>query len=158
VRLDLEQAAKNFGVDLNSILAQAAQNPASVLDMLRTAGSVETVGSESVDGVQTTHYKATIDLAKAAGLIGGPAPDAVQQAIANGGPATIPVDVWVGADGYVRKLTVDETVGTGNESATVHLNLGLSDYGTAANVTAPPSGDTLDATGLISMAAQLQHP
>lgn len=157
VRLDLEQAGKSLGVDLNSMLAQAAQNPSSVLDMLRAAGSVDTVGTETLDGVQTTHYKATIDLAKAAGLMGGPASEAVQHLIDNGGPSTLPVDVWIGSDGYVRKLTVDETVANGTESATVHLNLGLSDYGTAVNVTAPPSDDTLDATGLLSMAANMPN-
>jgi hypothetical protein len=154
VRLDLEQAAKSAGVDLNAMIAQAAQNPADVLDMLKAAGSVETVGTETVDGAQTTHYTATIDLAKAAGTVGGPAQQAVQSMIDQGGPSTIPADVWIGDDGLVRKLTVDETVGTGNDTANVRVNLGLSDYGTAVNVTAPPSDDTLDATGLVAMAAQ----
>ena len=153
-RVDLEQAGKAAGVDVNQMLAQAAaQNPANVLDLLRSAGSVQAVGPAAADGV--THYSATIDVAKAAGLVGGPAPDAVQHLIAQGGPSTIPVDVWVDGNGLVRKLTVDQTVGTGAEAATVHLNLGLSGYGTTAvHVTAPPSADTLDATGLISMAAQ----
>jgi len=157
VRLDLEQAAKNAGVDLNQLIAQAAQNPENVLDLLRSAGSVQTVGTETVDGAETTHYKATVDLAKAAGLVGAPAEQAVQHLIDNCGPSTIPVDVWIGDDGYVRKLTVDETVTANGESATVHLNLGLSDYGTAVNVTAPPAGDTLDATDLVAMAAQNFH-
>jgi hypothetical protein len=155
VRLDLEQAAKSAGVDLNQMLAQAAQNPADVLDMLRAAGSVKSLGTEAIDGAETTHYQATIDLAKAAGMVGSPAQQAVQHLIDHGGPSTIPVDVWIGDDGYVHKLTVDETLGMGSDTATVHLNLGLSGYGTTAvNVTAPPSDDTLDATGLVAMAAQ----
>jgi hypothetical protein len=154
VRVDLEQAGKSAGVDLNQMIAQAAQNPANVLDLLRSAGSVQTVGPETVAGAKTTRYKATIDLSKAAGLVGGPAQQAVQHLIDNGGPSTIPVDVWIGDDGYVHKLTVDETVGANGETATVHLDLALSDYGPAANVTAPPSADTLDATGLVAMAAQ----
>jgi hypothetical protein len=150
----LQEAAKSAGVDLNQMLAQAAQNPADVLAMLKTVGSVQTVGTETVDGVSTTHYKATVDLAKAAGQVGEPASSAVQHLIDEGGPSSIPADVWIGDDGLVRKATVDETVSGGGESATVHVTLGLSDYGTAVNVTAPPSGDTLDATGLVAMAAQ----
>ena len=158
VRLDLEQAGKAAGVDLNQMLSQAAQNPADVLDMLRSVGSVQTVGTETIDGVSTTHYKATIDLAKAADTVGGPAKDAVQHLIDQGGPSSVPADVWIGDDGLVRKVTVDETVSNGGETGTAHVTLSLSDYGSAANVIAPPSGDTLDATGLISMAAQnLQH-
>jgi len=156
-RVDLQQAGKAAGVDINQMLAQAAaQNPANALDLLRSAGSVQTVGPDTLPGgVQTTRYTATIDLAKAAGLVGGPAPEAVQQLIAQGGPSTIPVDVWIDANGLVRQLKVDQTVGTGADAATVHLNLGLSDYGTTpVNVAAPPSADTLDVTGLLSMAAQ----
>jgi hypothetical protein len=154
LRLDLQQLAKTAGVDLNQAVAQAAQNPADILDLLKSVGSVQTVGTETVDGAQTTHYTATVDLAKAAGQAGEPATTMVQHLIDNGGPSTIPADVWIGDDGLVRKVTVDETVNNGADSGTVHLTLGLSDYGTAVNVTAPPSGDTLDATGLVALAAQ----
>ena len=154
VRLDLEQASKSAGFDLNQMIAQAAQSPTDALDLLKTAGSVQTVGTETLDGTQTTHYQATIDLAKAAGMIGSDAQQSVQHMIDQGGPSTVPADVWIGDDGYVRKVTVDDTVGTGTDSATVHLNLGFSNYGTAVNVTAPPSSDTFDATGLVAMAAQ----
>jgi hypothetical protein len=155
VRLDLEQAAKSAGVDLNQVLSQAAQNPADVLALLQSVGSVQTVGTETIDGVQTTHYKATVDLAKAADQVGEPAKTMVQHLIEQGGPSSIPVDVWIGDDGLVRKATVDETVSSpGGDSATVHLTLGLSDYGTVANVTAPPSSDTLDVTGLLSQLGQ----
>jgi hypothetical protein len=154
LRLDLQQAAKSVGVDLNQMIAQAAQNPTSVLGLLQSAGSVQKLETEPIDGVSTSHYKATIDLTKAAALVGGPAQEAAQHVIDNGGPSTIPVDVWIGDDGYVRQLKVDDTVAANGESATVHLNLGLSGYGTAVNVTAPPSADTLDATGLVAMAAQ----
>ena len=44
VRLDLEQAGKGLGVDLNQLMGQANQNPAQVLDMLRASGSVSRSG------------------------------------------------------------------------------------------------------------------
>src|SRR5262249_51572722 len=110
VRLDLEQAGKAAGVDLNQMLAQVGQNPADVLDMLHSVGSVQNLGTETIDNVQTTHYKATIDVSKAADMVGGPAKDAVEQLITQGGPSSVPVDVWIGDDGLVRKVTVDQTV------------------------------------------------
>ncbi len=154
VRVDLEQAAKSAGFDPAQMIAQAAQNPADVLAMLQSVGSVQTVGTETLDKVQTTHYKATIDLTKAAGTVSGPAEAAVQRLIARGGPSTVPVDVWIGADGLVRKVDVDETISNGGQSASAHTTLTLSNYGTAANVTAPASDQTLDVTGLLAMAAQ----
>jgi hypothetical protein len=150
VRLDLEQVAKGAGVDLNQMIAQAAQNPANVLDLLRSAGSVQTVGTETVDGVQTTHYRATIDLSKAAGLVGGPAQQAVQHLIDNGGPSTIPVDVWIGDDGLVRRVSIDDRITVSGQTASVKVQLDISDYGATANVTAPPSDQVFDVSGLIS--------
>ena len=67
IRLDLEQAGQKLGVDLNQLLSQADQNPGQILDLLRASGSVETIGTETVDGASTTHYKATIELDKVAG-------------------------------------------------------------------------------------------
>ncbi len=136
------------------MIAQAAQNPADVLAMLQSVGSVQTVGKETLDHVQTTHYTATIDLTKAAGTVGGPAKAAVQRLIDQGGPSSVPVDVWIGDDGLVRKVDVDQTVSNGGQSASAHTTLTLSNYGTAANVTAPASDQTLDVTGLLAMAAQ----
>jgi hypothetical protein len=153
-RLDLQQVGKGAGLDFNQLLGQANQNPAQVLDLLRASGSVEKVGTETVNGESTTHYKATIDLATAAGKLGPDAQAKVQGLIDQGAPSSIPVDVWIGDDGLVRKLTLDETVTHDGQAGGVHLTLNFSDYGTAVNVAAPPSGDTLDLTALATQFAQ----
>src|SRR5579864_7837648 len=44
LRLDLEQAGKSVGVDLNQLIAGLGQNPIQVLDLLRATGSVNEVG------------------------------------------------------------------------------------------------------------------
>ena len=79
--------------------AAATQNPAQALDLLRSIGSVETVGTETVDGASTTHYRATIDLTKAcAANLGTDEQGLLNHLIANGAPTSIPVDVWIGDD------------------------------------------------------------
>ena len=157
IRLDLEQAGTSLGVDLNQLMGQAGQNPSDVLDMLRASGSVQEVGTETVNGDSTTHYEATIDLAKAAGRLGDRAQQLVQNLIAQGAPSSIPVDVWIGDDGLVRKLTLDESLSAQGHSADVKLDLELSDYGTAVNVTAPPADQTLDLTSLLGQFAGTTH-
>jgi hypothetical protein len=154
IRLDLEQAGKGLGVDLNQLMGQANQNPASVLDMLRASGSVTEVGSETVNGESTTHYQASIDLSRAVDKLGPQAQAMVQHLIDQGAPASIPVDVWVGDDGLVRKLTMDESLTAGGQTTDVKLSMTISDYGTPVNVTAPPSGETVDLTQLATQAAQ----
>ena len=105
------------------MIAQATQNPADVLAMLRAVGSVRRSEPRRSTTSQTTHYKATIDLTKAAGTVSGPAKAAVQHLIAQGGPSSVPVDVWIGDDGLVRKVDVDETISNGGQSASAHMTL-----------------------------------
>ncbi len=108
-------------------------------------------GTETLDGVETTHYTATIDLAKVAQLQGAEGQAFVNRLNAAGAPTSIPLDVWIGNDdGLVHKLTVDEAL----QGVTVDLTLTISDYGTDVTVTAPPADQVFDATDLASKAAQ----
>ncbi len=157
VKLDLEKTGKSLGVDLSQLMGQSGQNPSDVLDMLRASGSVQEVGTETVNGDSTTHYRVTIDLAKTAGQLGDRAQQLVQSLIAQGAPSSIPVDVWVGDDGLVRKLTLDESLAAQGHSAEVKLDLELSDYGTAVNVTAPAADQTFDLTSLLGRFAGTTH-
>jgi hypothetical protein len=152
IRLDLQQASEAMGKDLNGLLAQAGQNPAQVLDMLRASGEVVEVGTETVNGESTTHYRATIDLAKAADQLGPDAQAMLKRLSAAGAPTTFPVDVWIGDDGLVRRVVLDESFSANGQSGGAKVTLDLSDYGTPVDVTAPPSADTLDLTGLASQA------
>lgn len=154
IRLDLEQAGKAAGVDVNQLLGQAAQNPTDALDMLRESGSVTEVGTETLNGEQVTHYKATIDLQKAASKLGGRVQQAVQGMIARGAPSTLPVDVWIGADGLVRKVTLDESFSANGQSDDVNVSVVFSAYGTPVTVTAPPADQTLDLSGIIGALTQ----
>ena len=154
IRADLEQAAKAGGFDLNQFLNQSNQNPGQVLDLLRATGSVQQVGTETVDGVATTHYTATIDLQKAAALQGQKLQSFVDHLAAAGAPTQIPLDVWIGSDdGLVHKLTVDEHL----KDATVDLTLDISDYGTPVSVTAPPSDQVVNLSDLLAKAGQFAH-
>jgi hypothetical protein len=154
IRLDLEQAGQAAGVDVNQLLGQAAQNPTDALDMLRESGSVTEVGTETLNGEQTTHYKATIDLQKAASKLGGRVQQAVQGMIARGAPSSLPVDVWIGDDGLVRKVTLDEGFSANGHSDDVNLTVVFSDYGTPVTVVAPPADQTLDLSGIIGALSQ----
>lgn len=151
VRVDLAQAAQKLGVTLGPLGAAATENPAQALELLRSIGSVETVGTETVNGVSTTHYRATIDLTKAAANLGPEEQGLVKHLLAGGAPTSIPVDAWIGDDGLVHKLTFDDSAGSGS----ISLTLELSDYGTPVTVTAPAASDTLDVTDLVGMIGSL---
>jgi hypothetical protein len=151
VRLDLQQVGEKIGIDLNQILGEANQDPGRILDLLQSTGSVSKVGTETIDGAATTHYKATIETDKLAGKLGGSmAQVAYDDLESHGAPSSIPVDVWIGDDGLVRRVTIDDSVAGSGGTATLKLQLDVSDAGAPVVVTAPPSDQVFDVSGLLS--------
>lgn len=90
-------------------------DPGAMLDLLEGAGTVEEVGSEAVRGVDTTHYRATVDLTKALDQLDSSRRQKLRDALAKMGAAqtleAVPVEVWIDGDGYVRRLTTTLDVG-----------------------------------------------
>jgi LppX_LprAFG lipoprotein len=151
IRLDLQQLGQKLGVDVGKLLGGANQNPGQILDLLQSTGSVKQVGTESIDGTSTTHYTATVELDQLAGKLGGSVGQvAYDELVSKGAPSTIPVDVWVGADGFVRRATLDDSLTVSGQTASLKFQLDVSDYGTPVNVTAPPSDQVFDVSGLLS--------
>ena len=136
VSVDLEQAGKKLGIDFDKF---AQQNPTDLLGALKKAGSVKKVGSDVVGGVDTTHYKVTIDLAKA--------PNGAQlMKIAN--VKALPVDVWVDDQDLLRRMTETYSVTTGGQTVATTMQMDLSSYGEHVNVQVPSADETVDVTKL----------
>ena len=57
VKIDAERALKNLGVDFGQL--GVGQSPTGVLAWLRGSTSTKKVGTETIDGVPTTHYRGT---------------------------------------------------------------------------------------------------
>src|SRR5947208_2403784 len=63
IKLDLQKLSKAQGFNLGSLAQLSQSDPTQALQYLRAASSdVQTVGKEQVRGVETTHYKLTVDL------------------------------------------------------------------------------------------------
>jgi len=122
--VDLAKApAKVFGIDLTPLLL--ADSPTSLLDQLDTAvlggSGVEEIGSETVGGVSTTHYRVDVGTTSVKRL-----------------QAT--EDAWIDGQNLVRKLSYDSPVSvSGKKTAPAVLTMTLSDFGTSVAVTPPPA-------------------
>lgn len=143
VKIELNKLGSLKGVDVTTLLQSAGQqDPTQALQLLRSVGDVKEVGSEQVGGVDTTHYSGTIDPQKVAdksGLTGlGPV-------LAASGAQTIPIDVWIDGNGYVRKFQ-ESVKGT---NATVQIEADLSDFGSKVDLTPPPADQTTDLAALL---------
>ncbi len=133
-------------------------DPTQFLAYLETiSNSVKKVGTESIRGVETTHYSAILDLAKAVNRSHVPASlkDALGKIFKKDGSSlTIPADVWVDNDGLARriqlkldlgKLADDSAAGNNADGAsTMTMSMDLYDFGAPVHVAAPPASDTID--------------
>jgi LppX_LprAFG lipoprotein len=136
VSIDVQKAGKKLGLDVSQF---AQQSPTDTLAALEEAGSVTKVGDETVNGEATTHYKATIDFSKV------PNGAAIQK-LTN--LQSVPVDVWIGSDGLLRRLTEQYSAGAAGQTTTTSLTMNFSNYGEPVFVHVPSAAETVDMTKL----------
>jgi hypothetical protein len=147
LQLDIRTLASIHGVDFGSIAAAQAVEPTQYLDFLRGTTSATKIGTETVGGTSTTHYKVTVDLNQAVTKVSGDPAVTLNRDIGTFQSAVIPVDVWIDAKGLVRQLTLTLTNKPASAGAApVHDNVSVqfSSFGASVNTSAPPSSQTSD--------------
>ena len=154
VRADAASKVKAQGLDLTQFKQFDREDRAKMLDYLRAAsGEIETVGTEELRGTPTTHYRATVDLAKHAALAplserDGPGSFLGDTLPADGAEA--PVDFWLDEQGLIRKLEMSFAAtqpGTTDE-ATGSVTFELWDYGEPVAIELPPADEVVDESAL----------
>lgn len=147
MKLDLEALGKASGVDMQQLMQAGGQsNPSDMLAALKGVGSSQKVGTDDLNGTPTTHYKATIDLEKAADRI----PDkktaeSVKQMFSASGSKSIPFDVWIDRAGRVRQ----ESLNFSMDGASANMTMSFTRFGVAVDTTPPPADQVLDAGALL---------
>ena len=104
------------GDALGEYLDLGGGDPTRLLETLEAAGAFDEVGSERVRGVETTRYRGTV--------------------------ASSRVEVWVGEDGLVRRVTVSDGEGT-------DVRLELFDFGADVDVERPPADEVAELGDLL---------
>lgn len=128
-----------------------ATDPSALLDLVTKAGaSVERVGTERIDGDDTTHYVARMRLDDAIAKLGPEAQARVQSLLASvadpSARQTVPVDVWVGSSGLVRRIVVGSAP---DSPAAAQLRVDYLDSGSPVDITPPPASETSDLGPLV---------
>jgi hypothetical protein len=99
-------------------------SPQRLLTMLRDASqSTERLGEEDVRGVGTVRYRLVVECEDVK--------------LADCENATTPVDVWIDADGFVRRIAVTEGVAS-------PFTFEFFDFGAALSIEAPDEDDVVD--------------
>jgi hypothetical protein len=154
IRIDLQLVGEAMGVNFSQLLQGAQSNPAQQLDYLRAvSGDLEEIAREQVRGVETTHYRTTVDLRKYPELLPEDrrksAEDSIEQVIKLTGLAKYPVDVWVDSKQLVRRMAFDQTFKTGMGRMSMQMTVDYFGFGTPVRVTLPARSQTADISELI---------
>ena len=152
LKIDLAKAAKSQGLNLEQLmqLGSGSTDPAAVLDYLKGAGSAKRVGNEKVNGVQTTRYDVQVDLRKASKEAGSKqVTRSVEQLIKMTGTSKIPVQVWIGEDGLVRRERLDFKLRQQGQAGRVAMTIDFLKFGVEVKAGAPPASQTTDLTELL---------
>jgi hypothetical protein len=155
VAVDLSKLASSQGLGgLSSLTSNPATgDPSQMLNFLRAAsGKVTTVGSDQVNGVQTTHYRGAISLDRVANALPASARAAAQQSIKSLEKLTnlrrLPYDVWVDGQHLVRRLGLSFSETISGQSLNMSMRLEIPEYGPQPVPAAPPADQVTNLNAL----------
>ncbi len=159
--------ASELGSSSTSGLSFTNEDPTQLLNTLRgVSSSVTKLGTADVRGVQTTHYRAEVDLAKAVQASGADS-SAMQQFTKTLGAATIPEDVYLDSAGLPRRFAITikpssllpsdapSAAASAAAGSSFTVTVDLYDFGQAdtSGITAPPADQVGDLGSLLGGSA-----
>ena len=163
VRVDLAKLVEASGLDARGLGDVMAIDPSTQLAVLRAAEGVEEVGTERVQGVETTHLRGEVRLSDYARTLPPDrrrrALDAIEQLAASEAGSDVdaptPFDVWVDGEDRVRRMRQSGKVPgrQGVPGGRFSIALDLDAFGEDLRLDEPPPpSKVFDATRAITEA------
>lgn len=130
-------------------------DPRELLEVLKAASAeIETLGREELHGVETTHYRVLIDPREYAKRATAGKSEELFSLVGELGAqprlTTVPADVWLDADGLVRKLSLEISASppgsSGSSGASIAFE--LWDYREDVEIEPPPPSEVVDASAI----------
>ncbi|WP_246366259.1 LppX_LprAFG lipoprotein [Nonomuraea rhodomycinica] len=106
---------------------------ANVTKMVTTSQDVKSVGTETVDGTDTTHYSGTFPTDVAVKQLPADEQEQARRGLAE--LKDVKFDVWVGSDGLPRKLALNGK----EQGTTLDATLFFKGFNEPVNIEAPPA-------------------
>ena len=157
LELNLSEIAKATGIDgLPSLTDNPSENPAHFLQILRAAstGGVQNLGQQKIDGVNTTGWRATMDLSKVVNALPAAQQPSASSAIASierlTGLHYLPIEAWVDSSDHVRRIILSETGHVDAQPFSETVQLDFVKYGLEPVPTAPPADEVTNMMSLLS--------
>jgi hypothetical protein len=130
-------------------LSQGQNDPTSSLTYLEGITDAEELGSDVVAGVDTTHYRGSVNLDEAYDQLPSDAGAALEETIAQAkrlfGDEPMPIDVWIDADGLLRRMTVSlQTDARAKVAFGMTMTMEIPEYGVVIDLPIPAAHDVTD--------------
>ena len=132
--------------------ALSKADPQKALAQLTSSSAVHRVGTSSVRGSSTTHYRLTVNAAKLVSILPKSQQSAEAKALKQLNVKSVNVDVYVDGSGYVRRVSTAISkliLQPGSRGVAFKLSFDLYDFGAHVNVTVPPASKTVDGGKLV---------
>ena len=138
LKIDLSDPDSIFG------MIGKATDPEVMFKAMEAPKKLELVGSEDVDGVETNHYRITLDPAQYLDAMDFPA------AMADMLPKEMVTEMWVDADNLPRKFaqTMEVPAVGGGQATSSTTEATYSDFGADAEIEEPPASEVTEQPGM----------
>ncbi|MFF7867287.1 DUF1396 domain-containing protein [Streptomyces qaidamensis] len=146
LKFDLSGSDAAKDLDKMGSTSQAEQNPAAESTFLTGAKDVKKVGSEKVEGVETTHYTGTVTLAELRASLKdskGETREQREKSIKQYeklGVDKLTMDMWVDGEDHTKQFRMKGQADKGPMDMTITF----LDYNKPVTVKAPPAGEVAD--------------
>ncbi|MFD5229810.1 DUF1396 domain-containing protein [Streptomyces qaidamensis] len=146
LKFDLSGSDAAKDLDKMGSTSQAEQNPAAESTFLTGAKDVKKVGSEKVEGVETTHYTGTVTLADLRASLKdskGETREQREKSIKQYeklGVDKLTMDMWVDGEDHTKQFRMKGQADKGPMDMTITF----LDYNKPVTVKAPPAGEVAD--------------
>ncbi|MET7689948.1 LppX_LprAFG lipoprotein [Streptomyces sp. NPDC005483] len=157
MKFDLSSLGKDGGLGATAPGAgQADQNPASMSSFLNGAKNVKKVGTETVEGVKTTHYAGDVTMAELKASFKDADKSVREQReksteqLEKLGLDKFTMDMWVDGENHAKQFRMQGDATKGK----FDMTFTFLDYNKPVTVAAPPAKETAD---LAEMMKELQN-
>ncbi|MFB7498462.1 DUF1396 domain-containing protein [Streptomyces sp. NPDC056161] len=147
LKLDMSAAGADGGLNADQLGAgEAGKNPASDSTFLSGAKDIKEIGTETVDGVKTTHYQGTVTLDDLRAKIKAEDKNLRErheqslEQYETMGVDEMTMDMWIDGESHTKQFRMRGEAKKGP----LDMLITFIDYNQPVKVTAPPAKDTTD--------------
>jgi hypothetical protein len=149
VRANINVYSQALGA--GSPIGANSSGPSQILNLLKASAKIMKLDSQTIRGVETTHYHALVDLSRYAAIAKAALRASAQKSAAllkrMTGSSSLPIEVWVDAQQRVRRMSMQFQACTKEGKLNESMSMDLYDYGRQSAVLPPPESQVTDITG-----------